>query len=104
MDGIVEELLRLEGAKNKALIACDARAYDEHVRAQLHLLDSASDLKAAAQKSPEALATLSKLIHHNTSLFLNLVSTSALFAMNQNCYSAKGDAQTHISARIAVEA
>jgi len=35
MDGLVEELLRLESAKHKALVEIDASAYDASVRAQL---------------------------------------------------------------------
>jgi flagellin-like hook-associated protein FlgL len=62
MEGIFEALLRLEGAKHKALIQTDASAYEEHVRAQLRLLDSASisaaDLETAARKSPPCLPTL----------------------------------------------
>jgi hypothetical protein len=105
MDGIVEALLRLEGAKHTALIKCDANAYDEHVRAQLHLLDSSSSdlLQGAARKSPQSVAALSKLVRHNTALFMNLVSTSPVFAISRNNYTSDGCANPQVSGRIAVE-
>ena len=108
MDGIVEELLRLEGEKNKALVEANAPAYDTSVRAQLHLLDSTPQdgLKAAARKSPEELAALSRLLQHNTALFQNLISTSPVFAMNPSGYKADGktEAEALVAGRIAVEA
>ena len=91
MNGTGEELLRLEGAKHIALIEGNAPAYDESVRAQLLLLDSSSDLESSARTSPEKLAVLSRLIRHNTSLFLNLLSTSAVVAQNCTSYSPSGD-------------
>ena len=91
MNGIVEELLRLEGAKHIALIEGNAPAYDESVRAQVLLLDSSRDLESSARTSPEKLSVLSRLIRHNTSLFLNLISTSAIFAQNCTSYSPSGD-------------
>ncbi len=104
MDGIVQELLRLESAKKTALIEGNAPAYDESVRAQLHLLDAPNHLESAARTSPEDLAALASLLRFNTSLFLNLVSTSAVFAHNITGYSAGGKIEARIEARIAVEA
>ena len=104
MDGIVEALLRLEGAKHTALIQSDANAYDEHVRAQLHLLDSSAGFQDAARKSPQAVLALAKLLRHNTALFMNLVSTSPVFALSRNRYTANGSADPQIAGRIAVEA
>jgi hypothetical protein len=108
MEGIFEALLRLEGAKHKALIQTDASAYEEHVRAQLRLLDSASnsssDLENAARKSPQIIGTLSRLIRLNTALFANLLTTSSVFALNQNQYTADGSMEAHIGNRIEVEA
>jgi len=103
MDGIIETLLRLEGAKHKALIDGDAPAYDEHVRSQLHLLDSTPDFRAAARQSPHSIAALSKLIQHNTALFLNLLSTSPAFVFSQNGYTSNGTVETPVKNRIAVE-
>jgi hypothetical protein len=104
MDGIITELLRLEGAKRSALIEGNAPAYDEHVRAQLRLLDSATDLESAARKSPKDLDALSKLLRLNTALFRNLVSTSSLFLLNQIGYTSTGNMETRVGRRIAVEA
>jgi hypothetical protein len=108
MEGIFEALLRLEGAKHKALIQTDAPAYEEHVRAQLRLLDSASispsDLETAARKSTQTIGTLSRLIRLNTALFANLLTTSSVFALNQNQYTADGTMEAHVGNRIEVEA
>jgi hypothetical protein len=92
MNGIVEALLRLEGVKHKALIEANAQDYDESVRAQLHLLESAEDLAADAQTCPDTVLKLSLLIGQNTSLYQNLVSTSSLFVMNGMTYSPAGSA------------
>ena len=108
MEGIFEALLRLEGAKHKALIQTDASAYEEHVRAQLRLLDSASilpaDLETLARKSPQTLGTLSRLIRLNAALFANLLTTSSVFALNQNQYTARGTMEAQLGNRIEVEA
>ena len=105
MDRIVETLLRLEGAKHKALIECDAAAYESHVHTQLHLLDSGFDLRAEARKAPGAVTALSTLLRRNTALLLNLVSTSATFALSQQTgYTSAGTRQPSLEPRIAVEA
>jgi hypothetical protein len=89
MDGLVEELLRLESAKHKALIEIDASAYDFHVQTQLRLL-SASKSSAGNVTNVEQLLALSQLITLNTRLLQNLISTSHLFAFSKNGYTAKG--------------
>src|SRR5262245_1632726 len=108
MEGIFEALLRLEGAKHKALIQTDASAFEEHVRAQLRLLDSASispvDLETAARKSPQTFNTLARLIRLNTALFANLFTTSSVFALNQNQYTADGRMEAQLGNRIEVDA
>ena len=83
MDGLVEELLRLESAKHKALVEIDAPAYDAHVRKQLRLL-SLTRKPADDSTSVERLLALSQLITLNTRLLDNLVSTSPLFAFSKN--------------------
>ena len=107
MEGIFEALLRLEGAKHKALIQNDASAYEEYVRAQIRLLDSSSispaDLETAARMSPQILGTLSRLIRLNTALFANLFTTSSVFALNQNQYTANGTMEAQLGNRIEVE-
>ena len=104
MDGLVEELLRLESAKHKALVEIDASAYDANVRAQLRLL---SISKGTADKvaSVERLLALSQLITLNTRLLQNLISTTPWFAFSQNGYTAKGRVSAPAaSRRVSVEA
>ena len=104
MDGLVEELLRLESAKHKALVEIDASAYDAHVQTQLRLL-SVSRNSSDQTTNVERLLALSQLITLNTRLLHNLVSTSPLFAFNKNGYTAKGRvSMPAISRRVAVEA
>ena len=89
MDGLVEELLRLESAKHKALIEIDASAYDENVQAQLRLVSTS---KASPDRitNVERLLALSQLITLNTRLLQNLISTSPMFAFSKNGYTADG--------------
>lgn len=104
MDGLVEELLRLESAKHKALIEIDASAYDENVQAQLRLVASS---KASPDRitNVERLLALSQLITLNTRLLQNLISTSPLFYFSKNGYTAKGRvAIPAISRRVSIEA
>ena len=83
MDGLVEELLRLESAKHQALVEIDATAYDANVRQQMRLL---AVPRGSADKvaSLERLLALSQLITLNTRLLQNLISTSPLFAFSKN--------------------
>src|SRR6266516_3371848 len=55
MDGLVEELLRLESAKHKALVEIDAPAYDANVRAQLRLV-------SASKKTLDKVANVERLL------------------------------------------
>ena len=104
MDGLVNELLRLESAKHKALVEIDASAYDESVREQARLIavfkkgdDQVFDVKS--------LLALSQLITLNTRLLQNLVSTSPMFAFSKNSYAANGRVPApSISRRVSVEA
>jgi len=105
MDGLVEELLRLESAKHLALIEIDASAYDASVREQLHLLAVSKGSPHNKVSSVERLLSLSQLITLNTRLLQNLISTSPLFAFNKNGYTAKGRASMPAtSRRVFVEA
>jgi hypothetical protein len=104
MDGLVEELLRLESAKHKALVEIDASAYDAHVQTQLRLL-STSKGSTDNTASVERLLALSQLITLNTRLLQNLISTSPLFAFSKNGYTAKGRISIpSTSSRVSVEA
>ena len=89
MDGLVEELLRLEDAKHQALILIDAPAYDANVREQMRLL-AASKHAAISVTGVERLLALSQLITLNTRLLQNLISTTPLFGLGADGYTAKG--------------
>lgn len=103
MDGLVEELLRLESAKHRALVEIDASAYDTNVREQMRLLTVSKKVDQTANL--ERLLTLSQLITLNTRLLQNLVSTTPWFAFNRNGYTAKGNVATaRTSGRVSVEA
>src|SRR5437899_8047998 len=104
MDGLVEELLRLESAKHKALIEIDASAYDATVREQLRLVSNSK--RTTAQAAPvERLLALSQLITLNGRLLQNLVSTTPWFAFSKNGYTAKGRVSIPAtSRRVAIEA
>ena len=104
MDGLVEELLRLESAKHKALVEIDAPAYDATVRAQLRLV---SACKKASDKltNVDRLLALYQLITLNSRLLQNLVSTTPWFAFSKNAYNAKGRVSARAaSRRLSVEA
>ena len=104
MDGLVEELLRLESAKHKALIEIDAFAYDANVREQLRLV-SASKITADSVASVERLLALSQLITLNSRLLQNLVSTTPWFAFSKNGYTADGRLSLKAnSQRLSIEA
>ncbi len=104
MDGLVEELLRLESAKHKALVEIDAPAYDANVRAQLRLV-SASKRISDKLANVDRLLALSQLITLNSRLLQNLVSTTPWFAFSKNAYNAQGRVSARAaSRRISVEA
>ena len=104
MDGLVEELLRLESAKHRALVLIDAATYDANVREQMRLLAVSKGSDSPAP-SVERLLALSQLITLNTRLLQNLVSTSPSFAFSKNGYTAKGRATAPAaSRRVSIEA
>ncbi len=105
MDGLVEELLRLEGAKHQALVEIDASAYDENVRKQMRLLAASKTRQADSVADVERLLALSQLITLNTRLLQNLISTTPWFAFSPRGYTAKGRVASAVtSGRVAVEA
>jgi hypothetical protein len=103
MDGLVEELLRLEDAKHKALVAIDASAYDDNVRKQMLLLSSQKSVQTAPADIDRLLA-LSQLITLNTRLLQNLVSTTPWFAFSEKSYTAKGTVTPRTSKKVSLEA
>ena len=74
MDGIIDELLRLEDAKHQALIGLDAATYDRSVREQTALLED-TRLSTEARQGADKLLVFSKLANLNTSLYQNLLTT-----------------------------
>jgi len=104
MDGLVEELLRLESAKHEALILIDAPAYDTSVLEQMRLLSVCKDTRKRVSNL-DRLVTLSQLITLNTRLLQNLISTNPRFAFNQNGYTARGKMSAPVvSRRVSVQA
>src|SRR5215467_15868114 len=104
MDGLVEELLRLESAKHKALIEIDASSYDATVREQLRLV-SVSKVTPDSVANLESVLALSQLITLNSRLLQNLISTTPWFAFSKNSYTAEGRvAVPATSGRVSVEA
>src|SRR4051812_38606702 len=102
MDGLVEELLRLEDAKHKALVSIDAPAYDDNVRKQMLLLSSSRTAQAAPAADVDRLLALSQLITLNSRLLQNLVSTTPWFAFSENSYTATGNVTARTAGRVAL--
>ena len=99
MDGILEELLRLEGVKNRALIDLDAAVYEDSVQKQIGLINDPG-ISEAAHASRETLVAISKLSHFNTSLYENLLATAPWILAASRSYTGQGQ----IAAPIATHA
>jgi len=101
---LLEELLRLEGAKHKALVSIDAPAYEETVREQMRVL-AASENKLGGVTNVKGLQALSQLISVNTRLLQNLFSATPLFYLSANGYTSQGlVSEPALSRRVSVEA
>jgi len=101
MDGLVEQLLRLEGAKHEALILIDAPAYDASVREQLRILTDITATTGVTKIEP--LLALSQMITLNGRLLKNLLASTTLF--DSIGYTAEGRLPALLaSGRISVEA
>jgi hypothetical protein len=96
MDGLVEELLRLESAKHKALVEIDASAYNLHIQTQWRLL-AVSKPYGATVTNVERLLALSQLITLNTRLLQNLSLTSPLFAPSKSAPGERGGGRSNQS-------
>jgi hypothetical protein len=96
MDGILEELLRLEDAKHHALIDFDPVAYENSVRQQERLVDGIR-LSASSASDTETLVALSKLAGINAGLYHNLLSTTPWLVPHKSSYSGNG----HLSEPVA---
>src|SRR5262245_47452949 len=82
MDGLVEELLRLESAKHQALVEINPSAYDESVRTQQRLIFQTGTPIVGAS-DVERLLALSQLITLNDQLLQDLMSTNLWFASSR---------------------
>jgi hypothetical protein len=103
MDGIIEELFRLEQAKQDALISVDSSAYESGVHEQMRLLASSHD-SVVTGESVECVRALSRLIATNARLLQNLLSTTPLFDFRGN-YTAGGRVPPEpLGGRVSVEA
>jgi hypothetical protein len=79
MDGILEELLRLEGVKNRALIDLDPAAYEDSVQKQIELIND-----------PGISEAISKLSNFNTTLYENLLATAPWILAASRSYTGQG--------------
>jgi hypothetical protein len=82
MDGLIEELLRLEGAKHRALVEIDASAYYENARQQTLLISKADGTSTVASDIKPLLA-LSQLITLNEKLLQDILPAGG-FAASQS--------------------
>jgi len=89
MDGILEELLRLEGVKNRALIDLDPAVYEDSVQKQVGLINDPGILEAARTGTDKLLA-ISKLNSFNTSLYENLLATAPWILAASRSYTGEG--------------
>jgi len=89
MDGILEELLRLEGVKNRALIDLDPATYEDSVQKQIGLINEPG-ISEAAHAGRETLVAISKLSNFNTSLYENLVATAPWILAASRSYTDQG--------------
>jgi len=97
MDGILDELLRLEDAKHHALIGLDSAMYDRSVREQAVLIED-SRLSSEARKASDKLLAFSKLASLNSNLYQNLLTTTPWLA-NPRAYTGSGRLSTTTAPR-----
>ena len=89
MDGILEELLRLENVKHHALLTVNSEVYEDSVLQQNSLIDN-SGFSAEDRNDSADLLVFSKLARLNASLYANLLSTAPWVDMARNAYSDQG--------------
>ena len=90
MDGILEELLRLESVKNRALIELDSEAYEESVEQQIGLINQPG-ISEAARSGADTLAAISRLNSFNTTLYENLLATAPWILAASRSYTGQGE-------------
>lgn len=89
MDGILEELLRLESAKHQALLTLNSEVYEDSVQQQNSLIDNPG-FSASDRAGSGNLLAFSKLAGINASLYENLLSTAPWLDMERSGYSGQG--------------
>src|SRR5678815_1513489 len=89
MDGILEELLRLEGVKNRALMDLDPQVYEDSVQKQLHLINEPR-ITDAACTGADTLAAISRLNSFNLTLYENLLATAPWILAASRSYTGQG--------------
>jgi hypothetical protein len=89
MDGILEELLRLENAKHHALLTLNSEVYEDSVQQQNSLIDNPGFSVSDRVGSGNLLA-FSKLAGINTTLYENLLSTAPWMDVARSYYSGQG--------------
>ena|SRR6187399_2876141 len=90
MDGILEELLRLESVKNRALIELDSDAYEESVEKQIGLINDPG-ISDAARSGADTLVAISRLNSFNTTLYENLLATAPWILAASRSYTGQGE-------------
>ena len=104
MDGILEELLRLEDVKHHALIDIDPAAYERSVRAQLDLADDPR-ISIEARSGSDKLLAFSKLARLNAGLYQSLLSTAPWLIAANKSYTGHGRiAETSVTRSFSAEA
>ena len=89
MDGILEELLRLEGVKNRALIDLDPDVYEDSVQKQIGLINDPG-ISEAARTGADKLLAISRLSSFNTTLYENLLATAPWILAPSRSYTGEG--------------
>jgi hypothetical protein len=89
MDGILEELLRLEDAKNRALIDLNSEVYEDSVQKQICLINDPR-ISEAARTGTDTLLAISKLNNFNTTLYENLLATAPWILAASRSYTGQG--------------
>jgi hypothetical protein len=89
MDGILEELLRLEGLKNRALIDLTPEVYEDSVQKQICLINDPG-ISEAAHSDTEKILALGRLTSLNTGLYENLLATAPWIPAASPSYTGQG--------------
>jgi len=90
MDGILEELLRLESVKNRALIDLDSEVYEDSVEKQVVLINDPR-ISEAARCGADTLAAISRLNSFNTILYENFLATAPWILAASRSYTGQGE-------------